>query len=135
MRLQTLRSFALKLRGLRSFHRLLLKVLERLLAQRGVLCKAAGCQSQARLIIRTLRRHRRNYGTIQDLFEHHEELLGGRGSKRNRRQAHEVDKMWACPYQRCFKNYGSEISLNLHMKLKHNGGNKSERDRAAVVYK
>ena len=29
------------------------------------------------------------------------------------------------------KNYGSDVSLNLHMKLKHNSGTKTERESLA----
>ena len=43
-----------------------------------------------------------------------------------------MDKNFPCPYLNCYKNYATEVSLNLHIKIKHNGGNKSERDRAAV---
>ena len=39
-----------------------------------------------------------------------------------------------CSYPNCNKFYGSEVSLNLHIKLKHNGGNKTERERLAVIY-
>ena len=36
----------------------------------------------------------------------------------------------------CSKIYGSEGSLNLHIKLKHNGGNKTDREKIAksLVY-
>ena len=37
-----------------------------------------------------------------------------------------------CPYGECGKFYGSEGSLNLHIKIKHNGGNKTEREKLAV---
>ena len=37
-----------------------------------------------------------------------------------------------CTYKLCDKFYGSDISLNLHIKLKHNGGNKSDRMKLAV---
>ena len=30
--------------------------------------------------------------------------------------------------------YGSDVSLNLHIKLKHNGGNKTEREKVAVIH-
>lgn len=39
-----------------------------------------------------------------------------------------------CPYNECGKFYGSEGSLNLHIKIKHNGGNKTERERLAVRF-
>ena len=38
-----------------------------------------------------------------------------------------------CPYADCGKYYGSEGSLNLHIKIKHNGGNKTEREKIAVI--
>lgn len=31
------------------------------------------------------------------------------------------------------KLYGSDVSLNLHIKIKHNGGNKTEREKLAVI--
>ena len=52
--------------------------------------------------------------------------------KRNRRTATEVERNNPCPYPNCYKQYATEVSLNLHIKTKHNGGNKSDRDRAAV---
>lgn len=39
-----------------------------------------------------------------------------------------------CPYNDCKKSYGGEVSLNLHIKLKHGGGNKTERESLAVKY-
>ena len=51
--------------------------------------------------------------------------------KHNRRCAKEISKDEVCPYKNCGKLYGSEGSLNLHMKLKHNGGNKTDRERLA----
>jgi hypothetical protein len=39
-----------------------------------------------------------------------------------------------CPYDNCNKKYGSAVSLNLHIKLKHNGGNKTEREKLAVYF-
>lgn len=47
--------------------------------------------------------------------------------KKNRRLAIEIEKNFTCPYDRCYKVYGSDVSLNLHIKLKHNGGNKTDR--------
>jgi hypothetical protein len=58
-----------------------------------------------------------------------------RTKKKNRRNANEIDKNHICPYSSCNKLYGSEVSLNLHIKLKHNGGNKTERERLAVNIK
>lgn len=55
-----------------------------------------------------------------------------KNKKKNRRNASEIDKNHQCPYTECNKLYGSEVSLNLHIKLKHNGGNKTERERLAV---
>jgi hypothetical protein len=54
--------------------------------------------------------------------------------KKYRRNADEVEKKHSCPYPSCFKTYGTDVSLNLHIKLKHNGGNKSDREKAAVFF-
>lgn len=48
-----------------------------------------------------------------------------------RRTAKEIDRSFICPYDQCAKVYGSEGSLNLHIKIKHNGGNKTDRERLA----
>ena len=50
--------------------------------------------------------------------------------KHIRRTAKEIAKEFKCPYK-CGKLYGSEGSLNLHMKLKHAGGNKTDREKTA----
>ena len=59
------------------------------------------------------------------------------GRKRhNRRCANDIERGFTCPYEGCSKFYGSEGSLNLHMKIKHNGGNKTDREKIAksMVY-
>ncbi len=43
----------------------------------------------------------------------------------------EINWEYECPYNGCGKPYGSEGSMNLHMKLKHHGGNKTDRDKLA----
>ncbi len=48
-----------------------------------------------------------------------------------RRCADEIDRELACPYAKCSKLYASEGSLNLHIKIKHNGGNKTDREKIA----
>ena len=42
-----------------------------------------------------------------------------------------IDKTYKCPFGDCGKPYGSDVSLNLHMKLKHNSGTKTEREALA----
>jgi uncharacterized Zn-finger protein len=61
------------------------------------------------------------------------QLLGckGKRKKHNRRTSHEIKKEFVCPYENCDKFFGSEGSQNLHIKIKHNGGTKTERDRLA----
>jgi len=49
-----------------------------------------------------------------------------------RRTAKEINRNFICPYEQCQKVYGSEGSLNLHIKIKHNGGNKTDRERLAM---
>ena len=36
-----------------------------------------------------------------------------------------------CPYDGCDKFFGSEGSQNLHIKIKHNGGTKTDREKLA----
>ncbi len=43
----------------------------------------------------------------------------------------ELQRDFNCPYDNCGKIYASEGSLNLHIKRKHNGGNKTEREKIA----
>jgi hypothetical protein len=54
------------------------------------------------------------------------------GRKRHfRRCNNEIAKSYTCPYGQCGKTYGSEGSLNLHMKIKHKAGSKTEREKFA----
>ena len=39
--------------------------------------------------------------------------------KRHRRTADKIQRHYRCPVHNCDKSYGSEGSLNQHMKLKH----------------
>ena len=39
--------------------------------------------------------------------------------KRHRRQANEIARHFKCPIKDCPKSYGSEGSLNQHIKIKH----------------
>ena len=43
----------------------------------------------------------------------------------------ELQRDFTCPYESCGKIYASEGSLNLHIKRKHNGGNKTDREKLA----
>lgn len=49
-----------------------------------------------------------------------------------RRKEDELNKCFKCPYPNCKKDYASTLALSLHIKNKHNGGSKRDRDRAAV---
>jgi len=40
-------------------------------------------------------------------------------NKRIRRTADKIDRIWKCSYPNCDRSYGSENSLNQHIKLKH----------------
>lgn len=51
--------------------------------------------------------------------------------KHLRRTASEIDRTFVCPYEGCGKYFGSEGSQNLHIKIKHNGGSKTDRERLA----
>ena len=39
--------------------------------------------------------------------------------KRFRRTANEIERHYRCPVESCQRSYGSEGSLNQHLKLKH----------------
>ena len=45
--------------------------------------------------------------------------------KKVRRTSNMIEKSYECPFPNCDKNYGSDVSLNLHMKLKQNSGTKT----------
>lgn len=64
-----------------------------------------------------------------------ERYLSGR-KKHHRRCANEIERSLPCPYAKCNKAYSSEGALNLHIKIKHNGGNKTDREKIAksIVY-
>lgn len=68
----------------------------------------------------------------QKLEETYFSTMKLRNKKKHRRPAVEIDKSHSCPYDNCYKNYGSDVSLNLHIKIKHNGGNKTDREKFAV---
>ena len=48
-----------------------------------------------------------------------------------RRTAKEIERTYYCPFEGCDKTFGSEGSQNLHIKIKHNGGNKTDREKLA----
>ena len=48
-----------------------------------------------------------------------------------RRTASEIERDFVCPYEGCGKYFGSEGSQNLHIKIKHNGGSKTDREKLA----
>ena len=53
--------------------------------------------------------------------------------KHQRRTAGEIDRAFICPYDGCTKYFGSEGSQNLHIKIKHNGGSKTDREKMAKI--
>lgn len=48
-----------------------------------------------------------------------------------RKTVAELERNYNCPYDNCAKPYASEGALNLHIKNKHNGGNKTDREKLA----
>jgi len=54
--------------------------------------------------------------------------------KHMRRCAKEITKTFVCPFEDCKRSYGSEGSLNLHIKIKHNGGQKNDHIRLEVFF-
>ena len=63
--------------------------------------------------------------TVQSNKRKHEEVLNmpfeidNEKKKRHRRTATEIARHYKCPIEDCPKSYGSEGSLNQHIKLKH----------------
>lgn len=53
--------------------------------------------------------------------------------KIKRRKQIELDKKYACCYENCKKEYASVLALNLHIKIRHNGGTKKQREILAVL--
>ena len=51
-----------------------------------------------------------------------------------RKRTNEFNHSHRCPYDDCKKSYGSNVALNLHIKLKHDGGTKKERESYVVCY-
>ncbi|CAI2372167.1 unnamed protein product [Moneuplotes crassus] len=79
-----------------------------------------------------LANHLDNLKTPSNYSESFGENIGRK--KHIRRTSKEITKNQNCPYQGCGKVYGSEGSLNLHMKLKHGGGNKTDREKLSVSF-
>jgi hypothetical protein len=52
--------------------------------------------------------------------------------KIKRRKEEELDKKYACCYENCKKEYASVLALNLHIKTRHQGGTRKQRDNLAV---
>jgi len=40
---------------------------------------------------------------------------------------------FSCPYDGCLKLFGSESSQSLHIRIKHNGGSKTQREKLALM--
>ena len=69
---------------------------------------------------------------MKNISEEYQKLYRLKNRKKNRRLAAQIEKSFECPYERCYRVYGSDVSLNLHIKLKHSGGNKTDREKLAV---
>jgi hypothetical protein len=48
-----------------------------------------------------------------------------------RKKMNQLERGQECPYDNCCKIYASEGALNNHIKIKHNGGNKTDREKLA----
>lgn len=49
-----------------------------------------------------------------------------------RRIASEIVRSFQCPYENCKKRYGTQAAMNLHIKNRHSGGLKSDRNKFAI---
>ena len=70
-------------------------------------------------------------GRLEELYSLREQAARDRPKKKRRTSA-EINKIYKCLYPNCSKSYGCDVAVNLHIKLKHNGGNKTEREELAV---
>ena len=43
----------------------------------------------------------------------------------------ELDKRFVCPYAECERQYNTDCALSNHINIKHNGGNKTDREKLA----
>ena len=66
-------------------------------------------------LINKLKKIRESSEQVLSSFEE----KNGNKKKRHRRSAQEVDRHFHCPILKCDKSYGSEGSLNQHIKQKH----------------
>jgi len=65
---------------------------------------------------------------VQDLDDAERDWMAiwtQKSKKKIRRTSDMIEKSFQCPFDRCSRSYGSDVSLNLHMKLKHNSGTKT----------
>ena len=76
------------------------------------------------------------YDNEENIAKHIGEKYPNGRKKHVRRKHGDIERPLDCPYHKCNKVYASEGSLNLHIKLKHNGGNKTDREKIAksIVY-
>ncbi len=70
-------------------------------------------------------------GALDEAEKEWTQIMSQRCKKKVRRTSDMIDKHFTCPFNKCHKTYGSDVSLNLHMKLKHNSGTKTERENLA----
>ena len=65
--------------------------------------------------------HWRKLRSIESLKkkQRQERIQKGEVVKRKRRKAKGIQRRYACPVQECGKSYGSDGSLNQHIRLKH----------------
>lgn len=47
--------------------------------------------------------------------------------RNHRKSKAHISNQYSCTYPDCNRCYDSSVSLNLHIKIKHNGGTKKER--------
>lgn len=79
-----------------------------------------------------LTRFRERLADSEQLEEDISELKRRSCRKKHRRPDKDIVKSFRCPYDNCFRSYGSDVSMNLHIKGVHNGGTKTERHNLAV---
>jgi hypothetical protein len=62
---------------------------------------------------------------LEDAEKEWMQIWTQKSKKKIRRTSDMILKAYDCPFDKCSRTYGSDVSLNLHMKLKHNSGTKT----------
>lgn len=79
-------------------------------------------------LLKSTEYYRKKKDALLQEVKHNQQLNRMAGRNRLRpAQPLEIRGRFICPFRKCRREYGSELALNHHMRLKHNAGTKTER--------